>query len=92
MDPATGWIEIYSVLEARADLVAKQVELAWLIRYFLPHKIQVYICKELLPELKSMMANDYEILFSPFYIRNPQANAILERVHQTIGNIIRSFR
>ena len=24
-------------------------------------------------------------------VRNPQANAIVERVHQTIGNIIRTF-
>ena len=30
IDPATGWIEICSVPEARADLVANQVELAWL--------------------------------------------------------------
>ena len=28
IDPATGWIEIRSVPEARADLVANQVELA----------------------------------------------------------------
>ena len=32
IDPATGWIEIRSVLEARADLVANQVELTWLTR------------------------------------------------------------
>ena len=32
IDPATGWIEIHSVPEARADLVANQVELAWLTR------------------------------------------------------------
>ena len=28
IDPATGWIEIRSVPEARADLAANQVELA----------------------------------------------------------------
>ena len=28
IDPATGWIEIHSVPEARADLVTNQVELA----------------------------------------------------------------
>ena len=41
IDPATGWIEICSVPEARADLVANQVELAWLTRYPLPNKITV---------------------------------------------------
>ena len=30
---ATGWIEACSVLEARADLVAYQVELSWLSIY-----------------------------------------------------------
>ena len=30
IDPATGWIELHSVPEARADLVANQVELFWL--------------------------------------------------------------
>ena len=35
MDPATGWIEICFVPEATADLVANQVELAWLTRYLI---------------------------------------------------------
>ena len=39
IDPATSWIEIRFVPEARADLVADQVGLAWLIRYPLPYKI-----------------------------------------------------
>ena len=29
MDPATGWIEIRYVLEARADLNANEVDLSW---------------------------------------------------------------
>ena len=33
LDPATSWIEILSVTEARADLVANPVELAWLTWY-----------------------------------------------------------
>ena len=38
-----------------------------------------------------MMQDDYGIEVSSITTRNPQANAILERVHQTIGNIIRTF-
>ena len=48
--------------------------------------------KELLAEFKIMMENDYRISCSPISMRNPQANAIVERVHQTIGNIIRTFK
>ena len=32
-----------------------------------------------------------ELRKNPITTRNPQANAIVERVHQTIGNIIRTF-
>ena len=90
--PAIGWIEICSVPEAIADLVANQVELACLSRYALPNKITVDGGKELLAKFLTMMANDYGILCSPINTRNPQANAIVERVHQTIDNIIRIFK
>ena len=42
IDPATSWIEILSVPEARANLVVNQVELAWLTRYTPPNKITVF--------------------------------------------------
>ena len=56
IDPATRWIEICSVPEARADLFTNQVELAWLTRYPLLNKIT-----EVLAKFRTMMANDYEI-------------------------------
>ena len=92
IDPATGWVEIRAVPSARADLVANQVELAWLTRYPLPSKVIVDRGKEFFAEFKTMMSKDYDIKVRPITARNPQANAILERVHQTIGNIIRTFK
>ena len=77
--------------EARADLVANQIELASLTRYPLSNKITVDKGKEFLVELKNMMANDCRIPCNSISVRNPQANAIVERVHQTIGNIISTF-
>ena len=38
-----------------------------------------------------MIKNDYGIKGKPITIRNLQANAIVERIHQIIGNIIRTF-
>ena len=38
-----------------------------------------------------MMANDYGLLSYSITVRQTQANAPLESVHQTIGNIIRTF-
>ena len=92
IDPATGWIEIRTVPSARADLVANQVELAWLTRYPLPNKVIVDRGNEFLAEFREMITNDYGITVKPITSRNPQANAILERVHQTIGNILRTFK
>ena len=77
--------------EARADLVANQIEMIWLTRYPLPNKITLDTDKELLAEFKTMIANYYGISWNTISVRNLQANAIAERVHQTIGNIIRTF-
>ena len=79
IDAATDWIEIHSVPEARAYSVANELQLAWLTRYALPSKITVDRGKELLVELKAVMANDYRIPCNSFSTRSPQANAILER-------------
>ena len=38
-----------------------------------------------------MLVHDYGIKRKPITVRNPQANAIVERIHQVIGNIIRTF-
>ena len=38
-----------------------------------------------------MVKKTYGVTGKPITVRNPQANAIVERVHQTIGNIIRTF-
>jgi len=92
IDPATGWVEIRAVPSARADLVANQVELAWLTRYPLPSKVIVDRGREFFAEFQTMMRHDYDIKVRPITTCNPQANAILERVHQTIGNIIRTFK
>ena len=38
-----------------------------------------------------MMVNAYGILFKSISVRKSQANAIMERVHQSIGNVICTF-
>ena len=57
IDPATSEIKICGVSEARVDLVANQLELAWLTKYPLPNKIVVDRGKTFLA--KTMVTNDY---------------------------------
>lgn len=42
-------------------------------------------------EFAQLIINDYGIKMRTITVRNPQANYIIERCHQTIGNIIRMF-
>jgi len=46
---------------------------------------------EFMGESAKMVEDDYGIVRRGTTVRNPQANAILEGVHQTMGNIIRTF-
>eukprot|EP00957_Ditylum_brightwellii_P129953 9911929-Ditylum_brightwellii.AAC.1 len=38
-----------------------------------------------------MILKDYGVKKRSITVRNPQANSIIERINQTIGNMIRSF-
>ena len=69
-----------------------KVELMWLIRYLLPSKVIVDWDNKFLAEFKTMSQAYYGVKVKPITSRNPQANFILERVHQIIGNIICTFK
>ena len=42
-------------------------------------------------EFTTMINRDYNIKRKPITVRNPQSNAIVERVHQTLGNMLQTF-
>ena len=46
---------------------------------------------EFMAEFSKMCQNKYGLKSKPITTRNPQSNTIIERIHQTIGNIIRTF-
>ena len=71
INPATGWIEIRTVPSARVDLVANQVELAWLTRYPIPNKVIMDRGNEFLAEFREMVINDYSNMVKPITSRNP---------------------
>ena len=91
IDPATGWLEIKDIKTKRADVVSNVIEKTWLTRYPRPSVITLDRGKEFMAEVTKMIKNDYGIKKRPITVRNPQANSIIERVHQTISNIIRTF-
>ena len=91
IDPATGWFEIKTTEGKSAMEVANIVETTWLSRYPWPQEIVYDRGTEFMGDFANMISDDYGITKRPITVRNPQANSIIERIHQTLGNIIRTF-
>jgi hypothetical protein len=78
------------IFEKSSDRIAKLVNKTWLCRY--PR------CRYMIydngPDFKlhfEHLCDSYGIMRKPTTVKNPQANAILERVHQVLGQILRTL-
>ena len=92
IDPATGWFEFKECKTKRADEIANLFEQTWLSRYPWPQQITYDGGPEFKAEFGDLLRKEYPtIKTKPSSKRNPQANAILERAHGVIGNMIRTF-
>jgi len=91
IDPATGWFEIVEIPNKKADEIANLLEQTWLVRYPWPKNVICDRGKEFMAEVHNVFTRDYGIQVNRITTRNPQSNSIVERVHQTIGNMIRTW-
>jgi hypothetical protein len=91
IDPATRWFELKRIKTKEAIEVANTVEQMWLTRYPWPHLITYDQGTEFMAEFAEMIENDYGIKKKPITVKNPQANSIIEQIHQTMGNMLRTF-
>ena len=92
IDPATGWFKIKQYNDKKSITVANIVKQEWLARYPRHYLITLdqgseFICQD----FHDMCINDYRIKRKIISTQNPQVNAIVEHVHQMLGNLIRSF-
>ena len=90
IDPATGWFEIAEIPTQRAVDVANILEFAWLSRYPWPTEIVMDRGKEFAAEVQNTIKHEYGITRKLITTRNPQANAIVERVHKSLHNMLRT--
>jgi hypothetical protein len=82
IDPATGWFEIVQSETKTADIVANKVESAWLSRRPWPMRITYDHGSEFVgSEFQLLIEEEHNVDADPSSARNPQSNAILERVH-----------
>jgi transposase InsO family protein len=92
IDPVKGWFEIIQSETKTSDVVANKIEIACLSWYPWPIKNTYDHGSEFIgSEFQHFIKNKYDIEAKPSSKQNPQSNAILERIHQTIGNMIRTF-
>ena len=91
IDPATGWFEMAQIPNKTAAEISDITEKTWFTRYPLPRKIVFDRSTEFIAEFSKMCQNDYGLKRKSIKTSNPQSNEIIEKIHQTIGNIIRTF-
>ena len=92
IDPATGWFEIAEYDDKHSITIANIVEQQWLCRYPRPDICTIDRGSEFIGDdfKNQLMEKEYGIDVKKATTANPQANSIIERIHQVIGNMIRS--
>ena len=79
------------ILNKTAAEIANITERTWFTCYPLPQRIVFDRGTKFMAEFAKMCHNDYFLKRKHITTRNPQSNAIIKRINQTIGNIIRTF-
>ena len=88
---ATGWFEMAQIPNKMAAEIAYITEKTWFTHYPLQQQIGFDRSTEFMAEFSKMCQNSFGLKRKTITTRNPQSNAIIEQIHQTIGNIIRTF-
>jgi transposase InsO family protein len=90
IDPATCWFEVKDVSEPSSEACMCAFDDTWLMRYPRPQYIGYDNGNEYKNVFKEMCLN-YGIKGKTSTTYNPQSNGIIERVHQVLGDSLRTF-
>eukprot|EP00957_Ditylum_brightwellii_P176889 13473983-Ditylum_brightwellii.AAC.1 len=84
IDPATGWLVMAEIKTKYADVIANVIEQTWFNQYPWPTEVVLDRGTEFMAKFMEMIQKDYGITKRLITAQNPQANEIVERIHQTI--------
>ena len=91
IDPTTGWFEIATLRDGKTAAEAQRLfDSVWIARYPRPNEIGFDGGGEFKAEFRELCDN-MGIKRKPSNAWNPQSNAIIERVHQVLGDNLRTF-
>jgi len=92
IDPATGWFEIVKVptiVDKSSAPISQLFDQVWLSRYPRPKEVIFDNGSEFKSDFVPLL-KDFQIKPKLTSIKNPQSNAIVERVHQVLSNMFRT--
>ncbi len=90
VDACTGWSEFVQIDTASSNATAAGLYKNWLCRYPWPHKAVHDNGPEFMGCEFQEMLESYGITSKPTTVKNPTANAVVERIHGTLGEQLRS--
>ena len=90
IDPVTNLVEMIRIERKTAAHIAQQFANIWLSRYPRPNKCVHDNGGEFVGWEFQQLLQQAGVEDKPTTSRNPQANAVCERMHQTVANILRT--
>eukprot|EP00957_Ditylum_brightwellii_P043247 3277404-Ditylum_brightwellii.AAC.1 len=75
----------------RADAIANVIEQTQFNQYLWPTEVVLDRGAKFVAKFTKMIQKDYRVTKRLKTARNPQANRIVGRIHQTIGNMLHIF-
>jgi transposase InsO family protein len=90
IDPATGWFEVAQLKDATAKGCEEAFDNTWLARYPRPQYIGFDNGNEYKATFKEL-CNNMGLKPKRSTEYNPQSNGIVERVHQVLADMLRTF-
>lgn len=91
IDPVTNLVEIVRIDRKTSQHIAQKFENCWLCRYPMPMKCVHDNGGEFIGWEFQQLLERCGIKDCPTTSRNPQGNSVCERMHQTVGNVLRTL-
>jgi hypothetical protein len=91
IDPVTNLVELARIDRKTSQHIAQKFENCWLSRYPMPLKCVHDNGGEFIGWEFQQLLERCGIKDCPTTSRNPQGNAVCERMHQTVGNVLRTL-
>ena len=91
LDPITRWLEIVEIPKRDSQTVALAFDRAWLSRYPRPRQVLHDKGTEFTGNEFQELLTSYNLKSKRISMKNPQANGILERIHDMIKECLKTF-